>query len=371
MKFLFEGLGFNAVLLSVFFMAILAGRLNRFLVIWISLTALNIIYFLLLFNDMFDSNNWIHILAYPVSLLSGSAFYMGLRQWVSPEKIRWIHWLPYTLPYLLFVLVLIFLSQQEEGVSVVEGFINFPSSTPNYIIVYHGMVLAIGGVVFLGLSIFRINKYDQRLLKFYSNVESKELKWLRNLIIGFFLAVFTIMSAIFLSTNFAVYEIRYTFQVVSVLISILLILFWFNLAKQLIKIEQWQPEPVPLEAENTASKIGIAYEERIAALEQLMSEQQLFLNEELNLQELALPLQISRQQLSEVLNQGLSTNFYNYVNNYRVAYAANLLKDKKYAHYTAEGIGYESGFAARSTFFKLFKAKYGLSPAAYRKNSSV
>ncbi|MEN0051769.1 MAG: AraC family transcriptional regulator [Bacteroidota bacterium] len=371
MEFLFEGFGFCAILLSGFCIFLFIHRLNRSLIAWIVLSALYIAYFLLLFNDQLPSDHWIHLLFYPLSLLSVPAFYLGLKQWSKSSQIQWKNYTLYALPYLLFVAMLFFFWWQEERISIIDGFLKCPSNMPQLLRTHNGTVLGISATIYLMLGLREINAYDKRLLKFYSNVDSKELKWLRNLIVGFFFAVVAITIVIVSATAFSAYDLRYTFQIVSTLNSILLILFWFNLTKQLVKIEDWQSEVLPIQEENASAKAAISYEAEIIKLEQIMQEEQLFLQSELDLQELATQLQLSRQRLSEVLNQGLQTNFYTYINNYRIEYAAQLLKHPKYMHFTAEGIGYESGFASRSTFFKLFKAKYSLSPAAYRKKTSV
>ncbi|MEM8525545.1 MAG: AraC family transcriptional regulator [Bacteroidota bacterium] len=371
MEFLFEGFGFCAILLSAFFISLFAQRLNRFLIAWIVLTSLYISYFLLLFNDQIPTNHWIHLFFYPLPLLSVLAFYLGLKQWSKADNLKWGNWISFTLPYLLFIAMLFFFWCQEESIYIVNGFLDCPSNMPDFLRAHNGTVLGIGAATYLTLSIREINAYDKRLLKFYSNIDSKELKWLRNLILGFFFAVVAITVVIVSATTFAAYDMKYTFQIVSLLNSILLILFWFNLSRQLVRVEDWQLEELPIQEENVSTKSATNYEIEVAKLEQVMEEEQLFLQTELDLQELATQLQLSRQRLSEVLNQGLQTNFYNYINNYRIEYAAQLLENPKYTHFTAEGIGYESGFASRSTFFKLFKLKYSLSPAAYRKKTSV
>ncbi|MEM0995201.1 MAG: hypothetical protein AAGI49_19375, partial [Bacteroidota bacterium] len=334
MEFLFEGFGFCAILLSGFFIFLFAHRLNRFLIAWIVLSAVYIAYFLLLFNDQLPPTHWIHLFAYPFSLLSVPTFYLGLKQWSKTSPMEWKHWILYTLPYLLFVAMLFFFWWSAESISIINGFLKCPSNMPQLLKTHNGTVLGISATIYLTLAIREINAYDQRLLKFYSNVDSKELKWLRNLIVGFFFAVVAITAVIVAATIFAVYDLQYTFQIVSMLNSILLILFWFNLTKQLVKVEDWQLESLPMQDENTNPKPAISYEAEIARLEKIMQEQQLFLQSELDFQELATNLQLSRQRLSEVLNQGLQINFYNYINNYRIVYAAQLLGHPKYAHLT-------------------------------------
>ena len=97
----------------------------------------------------------------------------------------------------------------------------------------------------------------------------------------------------------------------------------------------------------------------------LMEEENLYRNPELNLELLAKALSVSRHLLSQLLNDNLNKNFHQFINDYRVREACELLREN--GHYSIEAIGNEVGFHSRSSFFSSFKRLKGMTPAAYRK----
>jgi AraC-like DNA-binding protein len=97
----------------------------------------------------------------------------------------------------------------------------------------------------------------------------------------------------------------------------------------------------------------------------LITENELFLNPNLTLDETAKELKISKHILSQYLNEKLGKSFSNFINEYRIEKAKELLQSNK--NYTVEGLGYESGFNSKSTFFTTFKKITGKTPTEYQK----
>ncbi|NRB48831.1 MAG: helix-turn-helix transcriptional regulator [Saprospiraceae bacterium] len=101
-------------------------------------------------------------------------------------------------------------------------------------------------------------------------------------------------------------------------------------------------------------------------LEQLMEEQQLFLNPVLQQTDIAEALQVSKRRLGELLKSRMNTTFPSFVNTYRVTYAQSILKDGN-KHHTIEAIGRQAGFSSKTSFFTIFKEITGQTPGQYRK----
>ena len=96
----------------------------------------------------------------------------------------------------------------------------------------------------------------------------------------------------------------------------------------------------------------------------LMEEDKVYRNPYISLESLASQLAISRHLLSQLLNNNLNQNFYQYINNYRIQDACEMLRDNK--PFSIEAIGYEVGFNSRSSFFSSFKKLKGMTPARYQ-----
>jgi len=100
-----------------------------------------------------------------------------------------------------------------------------------------------------------------------------------------------------------------------------------------------------------------------------LENKKLYLEESLTLGDLAEELAISTKKLSELLNQHLNTNFYNFINNYRVNEVIARLATEESDKYTLLAIAYDCGFQSKASFNRIFKQKTGQSPSEYRKRS--
>jgi len=100
----------------------------------------------------------------------------------------------------------------------------------------------------------------------------------------------------------------------------------------------------------------------------LMKKQHLFTNSELKRKEVALQIGISDRGLHDCVKNSTGMGFTEYINTLRLSYSRELLSnmDEKF---TIDTIAYESGFNSRTTFYRLFKEKYGLSPKQFREIS--
>jgi AraC-like DNA-binding protein len=98
-------------------------------------------------------------------------------------------------------------------------------------------------------------------------------------------------------------------------------------------------------------------------IETLMEEQRLYLNSDLKMGDVASQLGVHQNEVSACINNCKGYSFSLFVNNYRVAYAQQLLRnhpEKKMAQ-----VGMESGFANDTTFYRVFKTITGLTPSEW------
>jgi YesN/AraC family two-component response regulator len=108
--------------------------------------------------------------------------------------------------------------------------------------------------------------------------------------------------------------------------------------------------------------------ERISSrLNEMMSKEKLYLSSELSLPDLAQKLAVSTHHLSQMLNERIGKNFFEYINWLRVEEAKKLLKDENLNHLSIAGIAQEAGFYSLSAFNTIFKKSTGYTPSSYRK----
>ncbi len=102
-------------------------------------------------------------------------------------------------------------------------------------------------------------------------------------------------------------------------------------------------------------------------LKQLMESDRVYHDENLSLDDLAVMLRISPEQLSRFLNKQLGKNFSTFINEYRVQEASQLLlKDPKR---TVLSIAYAAGFNSPSVFHEAFRRFTGTTPGKYRQSA--
>jgi AraC-like DNA-binding protein len=94
-----------------------------------------------------------------------------------------------------------------------------------------------------------------------------------------------------------------------------------------------------------------------------MSQNALFMGEDFSLNRLSNAIAVSENHISETLSQCLHTNFFQFVNRYRVEAAKTLLKESDKRVST---IAFEVGFNTKSTFNAAFKKVTGETPTSYR-----
>jgi len=98
-------------------------------------------------------------------------------------------------------------------------------------------------------------------------------------------------------------------------------------------------------------------------------EKELFLNPNISLTRMAKEINVPKHILSQYLNEKLGKSFTMFINELRIEKAKELLHTK--SNFTIEGIGYESGFKSKSTFFTTFKKITGQTPSEYKKKSRL
>jgi AraC-like DNA-binding protein len=94
-----------------------------------------------------------------------------------------------------------------------------------------------------------------------------------------------------------------------------------------------------------------------------------YLDPELTLDQLASQLSIRPRALSQIINEDLGQNFYDFINRNRIEEASRLLTNPKDRKITILEVLYEVGFNSKSSFNTLFKKYTGLTPSDFKKKS--
>lgn len=102
-------------------------------------------------------------------------------------------------------------------------------------------------------------------------------------------------------------------------------------------------------------------------LQRLMRTEKLYHDNDLRLDTISERLNISRHHLSQVLNEQLGMNFFEYVNSLRVKEAKELLSQVSRQQLNIIEVAYQVGFNNKVSFNKSFKNATGLTPTEFRR----
>jgi AraC-like DNA-binding protein len=326
--------------------------------------------------------NLLHMLA-PVDLLYGPLIYLYVRQLTTPVpqgglQDNYRHFIPALIG--IFLLMPFFLLEGSEKLALTETVRKggeYVSDTANIQLIESGLTLFILGTVmqlgvYLLLSIRLVMAYAIRIRNEFSSIEKINLNWLRNLLVGL-----GCIFLLYLGDQFFpdLMGMNILGDMVTVVVVILIYAMGYLGLRQPLIFTRDFIIPVTSEAESDAQakekyrKSGLDKKTGRLFLEQLssyMETEKPYLDGGLILPQLAQQLGISANYLSQIINEQLQVNFYDFINNYRVEEAKRLIRDSA-GRPNVLNIALDSGFNSKSAFYTAFKKATSMTPGEYRK----
>ncbi|MEM6686405.1 MAG: helix-turn-helix transcriptional regulator, partial [Bacteroidota bacterium] len=101
----------------------------------------------------------------------------------------------------------------------------------------------------------------------------------------------------------------------------------------------------------------------------LMHEDELFRDASLDREIFAKKVGVSASSVTRILKEEGQMSFKEFINQYRIQLAKEMLTDTRFDVFSLEAIGKEVGFKSRSTFYETFKKEVGISPGVFKKKS--
>lgn len=201
------------------------------------------------------------------------------------------------------------------------------------------------------------------------------LDWLRKLVY-IFGSVWTLLMVVAVIHHvFQLFSWVFCTDGISLSLSIFIILIGYYGLKQKELFSFPEKESFVLEQKpEKYAGSGLKESEALLYLEKLnnfMSTEKPYLNPDLNLPQLAKEVDIPSHYLSQVINENLELNFFDFINRQRVEDVKSKISGSQYQNYSILGIAFESGFNSKSAFNRVFKNITGLTPSEYKKSLSV
>jgi AraC-like DNA-binding protein len=339
-------------------------RANRILGVVLLLLGVSFMSDVLWANRFFDY--YPHLFEYdsPVSLCIGPLVFLYIRYQTNPKARLQPADLLHLLPVILYVWLLrnFLFSSASAKAEMIHNL-----TIPNFIFVQY---LKKVQLLLYGLLCYRLLIRHKRVTReLLSNLQSRQLEWMQHLLLGA-----AMLFGVWVISN----EVRWAEPALG--LALLGFSYWvaYLSVQQESSLAHMNTETVlPIIAEEPAVRYrhSTLTEEylvhTVKKIERHMSEQKPYLDGDLTLTSLAEQLQINPNQLSQVLNEGLTENFYRFVNRYRVEESKQMLLDPAFSHYNILGIAFQAGFSTKSTFNKTFKELTGLSPSEFVKHNRL
>ncbi len=226
--------------------------------------------------------------------------------------------------------------------------------------IFRGLILYsnILAVVIAALLLRSTGNFNRYIKENYSYTETISIYWLRKVV--FFLLLLLLAWSVVAWTNLMLGEsVYYLFT-----IAFFTYIYRHTMSHHVISV----PDTLnPFMHDDYGNEVQATATEKVrfaAKLVKTMEEEHMFLNPLLTLREVATATGTNRTYLSEYLNRELKTNFYDYVNSYRIHEAEKLLLSDKSVK--LEEVSVRCGFNSLSTFQRSFQKVNGKTPARFR-----
>lgn len=208
-----------------------------------------------------------------------------------------------------------------------------------------------------------ISRYGLMLQEKHSNMEKAHISWLRALVAGFMLVMLfeLILSAskIFTHYHYIYFYIGLTRYYTTFFLINLLV---FTAIRFFGMFEQVNEEELP---KRPVDEFSINPEEA-ESIDSRIKQEQLFMDPDITLDSLAETLEVMPRDLSMIINRHFGSNFYTFINSYRIEEAKRMLKDQAKKDTTITDIYLAVGFNSKSVFYTFFKKLEGMTPTKYR-----
>lgn len=296
-------------------------------------------------------------------LLFNPAFFIYIRSLTNSNfRLKWMYLL-HLAPFICFEATAYIL---KEPYILIDFF--DPDSTLWFRYAF-SVASLLSWILYNTLSIKMVHHHRMHLKNEFSTIDRhKKLGWLLFVIVSYNLysLVLVLIGILVILFNGHV-QIPYLFNY-SALLAMVYILGFYGIRQKMI-YQTIYPEPLPVR-NGKASATSHRNDQIREQLIHYFASEKPYLNADLSMQLLANHLKVPKHQLTEVLNQDLGKNFFQFVNEYRVAEVKKMLADPKLP-WSIEAIGYECGFNSKSTFFTVFKNLTGMTPMQFREKADA
>jgi len=216
-----------------------------------------------------------------------------------------------------------------------------------------------------------IIRYRRQIKDYYSSIDRLNLTWMLYVVGAFFFMWMVDLLDFILAGFDMINNVVESYLVfLSLMINFAFAILIFYKALQHPEIFAGLPESEHFRKYAQSRLTKNEKREYLQKLEQYFLNKKPFLNPELTINDVAHALGIPAKYLSQVINETLQKNFYDFINSYRIEEAKKKLKNGDDPKMTVLEVLYDSGFNSKSAFNTAFKKHTGYTPTQFRKQAS-
>jgi len=221
-------------------------------------------------------------------------------------------------------------------------------------------------IFYLVLSFRKVQQYQKMIKNNFSELKGINMSWIKNFILVFLAVLLSIGVAL------TIFSSEYLNEVIGLpTISFLYIFLFYKAITHPLILNNYYIILDDSSSTETKQKLKLSEDEvqtSFLRLVDYVEKTKPFLASRLTIKDLAKQLGVRDYILSKVINEKTGSNFYTFINTYRVEEAKKKLSNNQYKHFSIEAIGKESGFNSSSCFFEVFKKFCGKTPKEFCEN---
>ncbi|MEM9077358.1 MAG: helix-turn-helix domain-containing protein [Bacteroidota bacterium] len=333
------------------------NRSTRFLAFFVLTYSYCFIPIILEDMNILDHYPRLKVLPRPGEWLLGALFFIYIQRIsiLTTEKVS--YWWVYPGLVIVFLQLIVFFLPVSLKVEISEA-------------VWYRPVFLLGHLfsTFILIQGIRILlRHTKEVENQYSNVESRNLLWVKRFLI------FAVVLFIGHFLSFLLYD-SVAFRIIYASLNVF-VLYWAAIngvmQQNILPVIPKADRIELIKNTGTSQKETtlISFKEMQAIVDQVNSyikDSEVYIDKNLTIASVAEALKIHPKRISMSINKICQENFNSYINRYRIEKAEKMLTDRNLINLSIEGIGIEVGFQSKSAFYSAFKRKTGTTPNQYK-----
>ena len=284
----------------------------------------------------------------------------------SDFKLKWQHLL-HAIPYVLINLLLLTNFYNVDANSSIILFHNISEATKNNII-YSSIHLQV--LTYLGIIFFILIRTKKLYLENYATNTKTFYSWLFQLVIAItILHVFALIKNLYKFSDYSdvYYWSRVVLQTIELSIFCWYVLKALNTPELFKSIDSKLRLTKDIVNDVEINENAISENDDVSILKNYTTTKEPFLNSSLTIQQLANQMNLNVRDASILINHKIGKHFFDFINEYRIEKAKEILKNPEHQKLTVLEILYQVGFNSKSSFNTAFKKHTGTTPTLFRK----